>query len=77
VRRHPCLKDEVTVYSGASILGGETVIGKGTVIGSNVFITKSVPEGTKVSIKSPELVFAERSTKESPQQEQLSDIDTI
>jgi serine O-acetyltransferase len=77
VRRHPCLKDEVTVYSGASILGGETVIGKGTVIGSNVFITKSVPEGTKVSIKSPELVFAERSTKESPKQEQLSDIETI
>lgn len=77
VRRHPCLKDEVTVYSGASILGGETVIGKGTVIGSNVFITKSVPEGTKVSIKSPELIFAERSTREAPQQEQLSDIETI
>lgn len=51
VRRHPCLEDEVTVYSGASILGGETVVGKGVVIGSNVFITKSVPEGTKVSIK--------------------------
>lgn len=77
VRRHPCLKDEVTVYSGASILGGETVIGKGTVIGSNVFITKSVPEGTKVSIKSPELVIAERSTKESTKPEQLSDIEKI
>lgn len=58
VRRHPCLKDEVTVYSGASILGGETVIGKGVVIGSNVFITKSVPEDTKVSIKNMELHFS-------------------
>lgn len=77
VRRHPCLEDEVTVYSGASILGGDTVVGKGVVIGSNVFITKSVPAGTKVSIKSPELVFAEPATREAPQPEQLSDIETI
>lgn len=58
VRRHPCLKDEVTVYSGTSILGGETIVGKGVVLGSNVFITKSVPAGTKVSIKNPELHFS-------------------
>jgi len=64
VRRHPCLEDEVTVYSGASILGGDTVVGKGVVIGSNVFITKSVPEGTKVSIKTPELQFSGHATKE-------------
>ena len=48
-KRHPTLEDEVTVYSGASILGGETVIGKGSVIGGNVFITKSVPPNTRVS----------------------------
>lgn len=64
VRRHPCLEDEVTVYSGASILGGDTVVGKGVVIGSNVFITKSVPEGTKVSIKTPELHFSGQAEKE-------------
>ncbi|MBU4540738.1 MAG: serine acetyltransferase [Firmicutes bacterium] len=64
VRRHPSLQDEVTVYSGASILGGETVVGKGVVIGSNVFITKSVPEGTKVSIKTPELHFSGHEIKE-------------
>ena len=63
VRRHPCLEDEVTVYSGASILGGDTVIGKGVVIGSNVFITKSVLEGTKVSIKTPELHFSGKEQK--------------
>lgn len=64
IRRHPCLEDEVTVYSGASILGGDTVVGKGSVIGSNVFITKSVPEGTKVSIKTPELLFSGHAAKE-------------
>ncbi len=63
IRRHPCLEDWVTVYSGASILGGETVIGKESVIGSNVFLTQSVVEGTKVRIKSPELVFSDPSKK--------------
>lgn len=63
-KRHPTLEDEVTVYSGASILGGETVIGKGVVIGSNAFITKSVPNGTKVSVKNPELVFKGRIAEE-------------
>lgn len=57
VRRHPTIEDDVTVYSGASILGGETLIGKGVVIGSNVFITKSVPSGTRVIIKNQELVY--------------------
>ena len=57
VKRHPTIEDDVTVYSGVSILGGETVIGKSAVIGSNAFITKSVPTGTKVSIKNPELLF--------------------
>jgi serine O-acetyltransferase len=56
-KRHPTLEDEVTVYSGASILGGETVIGKGVVIGSNAFITQSVADGTKVSVRNPELLF--------------------
>ena len=59
-KRHPTLEDNVTVYSGASILGGETVIGEGAVIGSNAFITSSVPGGTRVSIKNPELQFKDR-----------------
>ena len=50
-KRHPTLEDEVTVYSGASILGGETVIGKGSVIGGNMFITQSVPPNTKLYLK--------------------------
>jgi len=50
-KRHPTIEDEVTIYSGASILGGETIIGKGAVIGGNAFITKSVEAGSRVSIK--------------------------
>ncbi|QHW32811.1 serine acetyltransferase [Paenibacillus rhizovicinus] len=68
VKRHPTIEDEVTVYSGASILGGETVIGEGVVIGSNAFITVSVPSGTKVSVRSPELVFKGRRPQELQQE---------
>lgn len=68
VKRHPTLEDEVTVYSGASILGGQTVIGTGVIIGSNAFITKSVPDGTKVSVKNPELLFKDSAVKEQKQE---------
>lgn len=56
-KRHPTIEDNVTIYSGASILGGETVIGKNVVIGGNSFITESVLEGTKVSVKNRELDY--------------------
>ena len=59
-KRHPTIEDNVTVYSGASILGGETRVGEGAVIGSNAFITSSVPDQTRVSIKNPELLFKGR-----------------
>ncbi|SFW14349.1 serine O-acetyltransferase EpsC [Ruminococcus flavefaciens] len=56
-KRHPTIEDNVTIYSGASILGGETVVGKNAVIGGNAFITRSIPEGAKVSIKNQELRY--------------------
>ena len=56
-KRHPTMEDNVTIYSGASILGGDTVIGEGSVIGGNVFLTKSVPAGTKVHVANQELKF--------------------
>ena len=34
-----------------------TVIGKDAVIGGNAFITSSIPEGAKVSVKSQELRY--------------------
>lgn len=64
VKRHPTLEDEVTVYSNVSILGGETVIGKGVVIGGNAFITRSIPAGAKVSMKSPGLMIKGDKTEE-------------
>jgi serine O-acetyltransferase len=48
MKRHPTLEDDVTVYAGASIHGGETVIGRGSVIGGNVWITQSVPAGSRI-----------------------------
>jgi serine O-acetyltransferase len=47
-KRHPTLEDNVTIYAGATILGGDTVIGAGSVIGGNVWLTHSVPSGSKV-----------------------------
>lgn len=56
-KRHPTILDNVTIYSGASILGGETVVGKDVVVGGNAFITTSIPQGAKVSVKSQELMY--------------------
>lgn len=56
-KRHPTIEDDVTIYSGATVLGGETVIGEGSVIGGNVWITQSVPPGTKVFLAPPKLIF--------------------
>lgn len=55
VQRHPTIEDNVTVSAGASIAGGKTVIGEGVATGSNVFIATSLPDRTRVSVKSPEL----------------------
>lgn len=57
VKRHPTIGNDVTVYANATVLGGETVIGDGTIIGGGCFITKSVPAGTKVTMKNPEMNF--------------------
>ena len=47
-KRHPTIEDDVTIYANATILGGETVIGSGSVIGGSVWITQSVPPGSKI-----------------------------
>ncbi len=51
-RRHPTIEDDVVIYSGATILGGETVVGRGSIIGGNVWLTKSVPPGSRVMYRS-------------------------
>lgn len=57
VKRHPTLEDDVTIYAGATILGGDTVIGAGSIIGGNVWLTRSVPPGTKVLFQPPRLLY--------------------
>ena len=59
-KRHPTVEDDVTIYSGASILGGDTVIGRGSVVGGNAFLTDSVQKDTRVVIHAPETVFKSR-----------------
>jgi serine O-acetyltransferase len=48
IDRHPKVEDDVIVYSGATILGPVT-IGRGAVIGGNVWLTRSVPPGSRIS----------------------------
>ncbi|MGP1569432.1 MAG: serine O-acetyltransferase EpsC [Eubacteriales bacterium] len=55
IKRHPTIEDDVTIYSGASILGGNTIVGKGSVIGGNSFITESIPQNARVSTQFQEL----------------------
>jgi serine O-acetyltransferase len=54
-KRHPTVKDNVTVYANAIVLGGETVLEENSVIGGSVFLTSSVPAGSTVTINPPEL----------------------
>jgi serine O-acetyltransferase len=53
IARHPIVEDEVTVYSGATVLGRVT-IGKGAVVGGNVWITKDVAPDARVVQKRAE-----------------------
>ena len=43
IKRHPTLKDNVVVGSGAQILG-PVIVGKNAKIGANAVVTKDVPE---------------------------------
>ena len=47
-KRHPTIEGDVTIYANAVILGGATIIGRGSVIGGGVWITESVPPGSKI-----------------------------
>lgn len=53
LRRHPTIGSNVTIYSGASVLGDIT-IGDDSVVGGNVWLTESLPPGTKITALPPE-----------------------
>ena len=46
--RHPIVEDDVVNYAGATILGRIT-IGRGSSIGGNVWLTESVPPGSRIT----------------------------
>ena len=46
--RHPIVEDDVTIYSGATVLGRIT-IGRGSVIGGGVWVTHDLPAGSFVT----------------------------
>ncbi len=50
--RHPLVEDDVTIYAGATVLGRVT-IGRGSTIGGNVWLTASVPPGSRVAQARP------------------------
>ena len=50
-KRHPTLRDNVTVYANATILGGKTVIGKGVTVGGNTFVTASVTADSLIAAR--------------------------
>lgn len=52
IPRHPIVKDDVIIYSNASILGRITV-GKGSVIGGNIWVTKNLPPYSKIIQQRP------------------------
>jgi serine O-acetyltransferase len=58
-KRHPTIEDDVTIYSGATILG-DTVIGQGSVIGGNVWITRAVTPNSTVYVDSGNQVLEKR-----------------
>jgi serine O-acetyltransferase len=45
--RHPIVEDDVTIYASATVLG-RIRIGRGSIIGGNVWLTHSVPPGSRV-----------------------------
>ena len=54
-KRHPTVRDNVTLYANAIILGGDTILGEGCTIGGSTFLTSSVPAGCTVTTTAPEL----------------------
>jgi len=60
IKRHPNVGDNVVIYAGATILGGDTDIGEHSEVGGNVWLTHSVPPGSKVYNQQPNPLIRQR-----------------
>ncbi len=65
-KRHPTVENGSTLYANATVLGGQTVVGADSVIGGSVFLTRSVPPRSRVSLKEPELRVVTRDGAAEP-----------
>ena len=65
-KRHPTVESGATLYANATVLGGQTVVGANSVIGGSVFLTRSVPPRSRVSLKEPDLRVASRDGAAEP-----------
>jgi len=54
-KRHPTVRDRVTIYANATVLGGETELGEDSVVGASAFLTRSVPAGCTAGAEQPEV----------------------
>lgn len=59
-KRHPTIERGTVVYANATILGGDTVVGANSVIGASVWLMKSVPPNTVVTLENPNLRFRDK-----------------
>lgn len=64
-KRHPTIEDNCIIYSNATILGGQTTIGKNTIIGGNAWITKSVPENSRLYYQASVLEIKEKTNDQN------------
>ncbi len=51
-KRHPTIEDDVTIYAEATVLGPARV-GKGSIVGGNVWLTESIPPGSRIMNEPP------------------------
>lgn len=65
-KRHPTVESGATLYANATVLGGDTVVGADSVIGGSVFLTRSVPPRSRVSLKEPDLRVLSREGAAEP-----------
>ncbi len=65
-KRHPTVRDNVTIYANAIILGGDTLLGEGCTIGGSTFLTSSVPAGCTVTSTAPELTVRPPKSRLAP-----------
>jgi serine O-acetyltransferase len=65
-KRHPTVENGSTLYANATVLGGQTVVGADSVVGGSVFLTRSIPPRSRVSLKEPDLRLASRDGAAEP-----------